>query len=305
MTSPQKITPFLWMDGTAEQAATLYARLFPAGRTLAISRYGSEGFDQHHQPEGRAMVVELELAGVRLNLLNGGPMFRPTPAISFFVQLETVAEVAVLWAGLLDGGLVLMPLQAYPWSEQYGWLNDRFGVSWQISVGPISETGRAICPSLLFTGPQHGKAEAAIALYMSLFPGGSLMGILRHDGSGGEVAGTVQHAQFTLGNETFMAMDSALPHGFSFTEGVSLMVSCAMQADIDRLWSALTAGGGAPSMCGWLKDRFGLSWQIVPEALPRLMSGPDRAASGRVMQALMAMRKIDIAALEAAHRTPT
>jgi len=294
----RKIVPFLWFDGQAEEAARLYTSLFPNSRIGTVSRYGTEGFEAHGQPAGRAMVVEMDLDGVAISGLNGGPVFRPTPAVSFFAQLETEALVDAVWAGLAEGGTVLMPLAAWPWSRKYGWLNDRYGVSWQISLGPKADVGQTITPSLLFTGAQQGRAEAAIRLYTSVFAGSGVQGILRNDGSEGEPAGTVKHAQFRLAGETFMAMDSAQPHAFGFTEGTSFMVLCADQAELDHFWSALTAEGGEESMCGWLKDRFGLSWQIIPTAMMRLMSDP--ATSGRAMQAMLSMRKLDIAALEAA-----
>jgi predicted 3-demethylubiquinone-9 3-methyltransferase (glyoxalase superfamily) len=246
------------------------------------------------------MTVETELAGFRLTGLNGGPEFRITPAISLFVQLGTAREVDALWHGLAEGGAVLMPLDRYEWSERYGWLADRFGLTWQIALDPDRAAPR-ITPSLLFTGARHGQAEAALELYTSVFPGSRVEGVLRHDGTGGEVAGTVRHAQFDLAGQTFMVMESALGHGFGFTEAVSLVVACRTQGEIDRYWSALTAGGGAEGVCGWLKDRFGVSWQVVPDAVVRLVASPDRAAAGRAMRALHGMRKLDIAALEAAH----
>ncbi len=295
----QNITPFLWLDGKAEAAATLYISLFENSRLGNISRYGSEGADIHRQPVGQAMVVEMELAGCKINALNGGPMFKINPSISFFVQLKTEDEVAALWNGLVEGGEVMMAMDTYPWSPRYGWLKDRFGVSWQIALA-TRDFSQTITPFLLFTGEQAGKAEEAINLYTSLFENSKIEAILRHDGTAGQVKGTIQHAQFCLNGEMFMAMDSAFDHGFGFNEGLSLMVSCDSQQQVDHLWTALIADGGAVGNCGWLKDRFGLSWQIIPKALFRLLSHPDRAAAGRVMNAMLGMHKLDIAALEAA-----
>lgn len=246
------------------------------------------------------MVVEMELSGYRINLLNGGPVFKLNPSISFFVQLETEDEVNALWAGLSEGGAVLMPLDSYPWSKRYGWLNDRFGVSWQISLGPKSDVRQTISPFLMFTQERAGQAESALKLYTSLFPNSSVHGIARHDGSGADAAGTVMHAQFYLNGETFMVMDSAGPHKFGFNEAVSLSIACDTQTELDHYWNALIADGGAEGNCGWLKDRFGVSWQIVPKSLGALMSQSDRAASERVTRAFMSMRKLDIAAIEAA-----
>jgi predicted 3-demethylubiquinone-9 3-methyltransferase (glyoxalase superfamily) len=245
------------------------------------------------------MVVEMELAGYRLSALNGGAAFEITPAISLFVQLGSERDVDTLWEGLVAGGSVLMPLDRYEWSDRYGWLADRYGLTWQIAL----DRGRAapgVALSLLFTGAQHGNAEPALELYTSIFPASRVEGVLRHDGSGGEVAGTVKHAQFYLDGQTFMVMESALDHQFGFGEAVSLVVTCRDQEEVDRYWSALLAQGGTESMCGWLKDRFGVAWQIIPEALPRLLGAPDRETAGRAMRAMLQMRKIDVAALEAA-----
>lgn len=296
----QKIIPHLWFDGAAEDAARLYTALIPDSRIGAVMRYGRAGHERHGQPEGAVMTVEFELGGHRLVGLNGGPHFRPTPAVSYFVTLEAEAEADGVWTGLTEGGAALMPLDAYDWSPRYGWLNDRYGVSWQIALGKRTDVGQAVTPALLFCGPRAGRAEEAVAHYASVFPGSRIEGVLRHDGSGTEPAGTVMHAQFDLGGETFMATDSALPHSFGFTEANSFLVTCETQEEIDHFWTALAADPEA-GRCGWLKDRFGVSWQIVPRTLHTMLSGADRAAAGRVMEALMQMRKLDIATLERAY----
>lgn len=302
MTVGQRIVPCLWLDGTAEAATRLYTGLFPGSRVLGLTHYGSAGREIHGQAVGQVMTAEFELAGFRMLALNGGAVFRPNPSISLFVMLEREQDVAALWQGLEPGGAILMPMDAYPWSSRYGWLADRYGVSWQIALGKTADVGRTIAPMLMFTGEQCGKAEAAMVRYTSIFAGSTIDGILRHDGTGPDRAGTVQHGQFRLGGETFMAMDSAWPHAFSFDEGVSLIVRCQSQAEIDHYWHALIAEGGEESQCGWLKDRFGVSWQVVPHDLLDLLTRGDRAAFERVMQAILGMRKLDMAALEAAHR---
>ncbi|WP_372054070.1 VOC family protein [Tistrella mobilis] len=138
-----------------------------------------------------------------------------------------------------------------------------------------------------------GNAEAAVAFYTGLLPASEIDRSLRPDPDGPPLV-----IDFTLAGTPYQALNGG-PH-FQLTEAVSISVLTADQAETDRLWGALTADGGAESQCGWLKDRFGLSWQIVPEAVPRLLTSPDRAAADRVFQALMGMRRIEIAALEAA-----
>lgn len=197
-----------------------------------------------------------------------------------------------------------MALDKYDWSEKYGWLQDRFGISWQISFGKISDVGQKITPSLLFTGEQHGKAEAAINFYTSVFDASSITGILKYAAGENEVEGTVKHAQFNLEGQMFMAMDSSGPHGFIFNEAISFFVKCKTQEEVDEFWEKLSEGG-ATNRCGWLKDQFGVSWQIIPDALGKLMGDPDPAKAKRVMDAMMKMEKIIITDLEKAAANTT
>lgn len=295
----QRIVPNLWYDGAAEEAARRYVELIPGSRLGAVTRYGKAGREIHGQAEGSVMTQDFELAGTRVTALNGGPLFRFTPAISFFVTLDRREDVDRAWAGLAEGGEVLMPLDAYPWSPRYGWVADRWGMTWQIAQGDPAASGRAVAPLLMFTGAQAGRAESAIEEYVSLFAGSAITGVARYDGSGPDAAGTLMHAQFTLGGETFMAFDSAGQHDFGFGEAVSLAVLCDDQAEIDRLWAALSAVPEAEA-CGWIKDRYGVSWQITPTGADEMLGGPDRARADRAMAAYLTMKKPDIAALEAA-----
>lgn len=292
----QTIVPHLWYDDQAEQAAQFYCSLFRDASLGEVTHYGKAGFDLHGQPEGKVLSVPFTLGGDTLVAINGGPHFRFTPAISLFVVLETAAEVDTIWNGLVEGGGVMMPLDRYPWSERYGWLSDRYGLSWQVMLGKRTDVGRTVTPSLLFVGPQCGKAEAALNHYAAIFPGSRVEGILRYDGSGPDAEGTVQHAQFYLSGETFMAMDSALEHAFGFNEAVSFLVRCETQAEIDRYWNALSAVPEA-EQCGWLKDSFGVSWQIVPAKLAAWLDDSDLARKDRVMNAFLGMKKLDLAAL--------
>lgn len=141
------------------------------------------------------------------------------------------------------------------------------------------------------------QAEAAASFYTSLVPRSQITGITRYGEAGPGEAGTVVMVTFTLDGVPYQALNGG-PH-YTLTPAVSISVQCQDQAEVDRYWHALSEGG-QPDQCGWITDRFGLSWQIVPAALPRLLADPDAARANRAMQAMLRMSKLDVAALEAA-----
>lgn len=272
----QPIYPCLWFDGQAKAAAEFYCSVFSNSKITTDTD----------------LVVGFELNVQKFMGLNGGPKFKINPSISFYVVCETEEEVNAAWEKLLEGGSVLMELDKYNWSERYGWVQDRFGVNWQLSYGKLKDVGQKFTPTLMFVGKQHGRAEEAINFYTSVFDNSSTVGVLRYTAEDNDVAGTIKHAQFKLNGNVFMAMDSGHDHQFQFNEGISLVVNCETQQEIDYYWNKLTSEGGQESMCGWLKDKFGVSWQIVPAILGKLMSDPLKAP--RVVEAFMKMKKFDI-----------
>lgn len=289
----QKIVPFLWFDNQAEEATGLYTSLFRDSRITDVSRYGENSPGE----AGTVITVGFELAGQAFTALNGGPVFSFTPAISLFVSCESVGEIDRLWASLSQGGQVLMDLGSYPFSERFGWTNDRFGVSWQLNLAPRPQK---IAPFLMFVGDRHGKAEEALHSYIERFPESEVVSLSRYGAGEPGAPGTVKHAVFTLAGQEFMAIDSDAAHAFDFTPALSFFVNCATQEEVDDLWSELSAGG-EPGQCGWLADRFGVSWQIVPAVLIDMMSDEDAERAGRVTQAMLKMTKLDIGALERAY----
>jgi predicted 3-demethylubiquinone-9 3-methyltransferase (glyoxalase superfamily) len=297
--STRHIVPCIWLDDQAEPAAAFYVRTFPGGCITATSRYPESGDNPSGRPRGSVLTVELEVAGQRFTLLNGGPHFVPNPSISFFVHVDTPEEADRLFAPLADGGQVLMPLGAHPWSGRYGWVKDRFGVSWQVMAGRRPPGGATITPCLMFAGPQQGRAEEAMRAYAGIFPGGRVVDVARYEAGEGP-QGTVKHGRFVLAGQEMVAMDSHVSHGITFNEALSLQVMCEDQETLDRFWTAL-AEGGEQGPCGWLKDRFGLSWQVVPTRIARWMSGEDPAARDRAFAAILTMGKLDIAAIQRAY----
>jgi predicted 3-demethylubiquinone-9 3-methyltransferase (glyoxalase superfamily) len=296
--SSRTIVPCIWFDDQAEQAADFYLKTFPNSRITAISHYPKSSDNPSGRPRGSVLTVELEVAGQCFTALNGGPIFTVNPSISFFVNVDTTEQADRLFALLADGGEVLMALDAYPWSERYGWVKDRFGVSWQVMAGRRQPGAATIVPCLMFAGSQHGRAEEAMRTYAGIFAGGRIDGVERYAAGEGP-PGTIKHGRFVLGGQEMVAMDSHIDHGVSFNEGLSLQVMCKDQDELDRYWEAL-AEGGEPGPCGWLKDRFGLSWQVVPTAITEWMTSKDEAARDRGFEAIMQMKKLDIAALQRA-----
>lgn len=272
------INPCLWFDGQAKAVADFYVATFPDAKLLG----------------GSDLVVQVQVGDLRISLLNGGPQFKVNPSISFFYHCESVAEIDALWKALSVGGNALMPLDAYPFARRYGWVADRFGVNWQLIL-PSTPPKQKVFPSLMFTQDRCGRAEEALRFYTSLFKDSSVGTISRYGaGQAPDREGTLNYGEFSLGGTWFSVMDSAHPHQFSFTEGVSLFLTCENQDEIDFFWSRLS-DGGSEGQCGWLKDRFGVSWQVVPRVLEKLMADPARAK--RVIAAFLPMKKLDIATL--------
>jgi predicted 3-demethylubiquinone-9 3-methyltransferase (glyoxalase superfamily) len=292
------ITPCIWLDDQAESAAAFYARTFPAGRITAMSRYPESIDNPSGKPRGSVLTVEFEVAGQRFTALNGGPLFVLNPSVSFFVHVDTPGDADRVFSALADGGKALMPLDAYPWSECYGWVQDRFGVSWQVIAGRRPRGGAIIVPCLMFAGRQRGRAEEAMRAYTGIFPAGRIERLEPYAAGEGP-QGTVKHGRFVLAGQEMIAMDSHVDHDVPFNEALSLQVMCKDQHELDRYWAAL-AEGGEHGPCGWLKDRFGLSWQVVPTAIAQWMTSEDTAARDRAFEAMLQMKKLDIAALQQA-----
>lgn len=289
----QKITPFLWFDNQAEEAMNFYVSIFKNAGVLSVSRYGEGGYGD----AGTVMTASFRIAGHEFTALNGGPFFTFTPAVSYFVKCENEHEVDDLWAKLGEGGSALMELDKYPFSDRYGWLVDRFGVSWQVS---LAGTPQAISPFFLFGGELHGRAEEAINFYVSLFENARIVQIDRYGAGENEPEGTVRYATFSLSGQEFMAIDGGYDHKFTFSGANSFFINCESQEEVDRFWDMLS-DGGAKSQCGWLSDRFGVWWQVVPSILGKFLGDKDPVKANRVMQAMLQMTKIEIAKLEQAY----
>lgn len=290
----QKITTHLWFDKEAKEAAEFYTSLFPHSKIIDSNVL--EG-----TPSGSVDVMTIEIVGQEFTLISAGPLFAFNPSISFHVALKTKEDVDVLWNELVKGGKVLMELGSYPFSERYGWLSDKFGLSWQITFVGDRTSAPAVKPILMFVGDVCGKAEDAVKFYTSTFTNSTTFQMLKYAKSEEpNREGTVKYTGFTLAGKEFGAMDSAQPHQFAFNEAISFMVHCKDQKEIDYYWKTLSAVPES-EQCGWLKDKFGVSWQVVPNDMDRLMREGSKEQIARVTQAFLKMKKFDLAELKKAY----
>ena len=296
----QKIVPNLWYHANAEEAAQLYAGVFPDTEFEVDMRYPNEGLMDFQKPlAGQPLVVSMKVAGARLSLINAGPEIKPNPSISFtlhyhqkfFAEDQRSAREALesAWGELAQGGRILMDLGAYEFSPLYGWVEDRYGISWQLSLIEGQEPDHFLVPCLMFGGEAQNRASEAMEFYQRLFEDSSGGMVVHYPQAVDPVTTTsIMYSEFYLAGQKFSAMDSGVRQDFSFGPGISLEVHCQDQAEIDRLWLALSAHPDE-EQCGWLRDGFGVSWQIVPANMDQLMQKP------QAFEKLMNMRKIVIA----------
>jgi predicted 3-demethylubiquinone-9 3-methyltransferase (glyoxalase superfamily) len=297
----KKITPHLWFDEEAKQAAELYTSLFPCSKVTHTQTIQGT-------PGGDTDIVSFEIGGQPFMAISAGPVFKINPSISFILNFDPSkdkkarANLDAAWEKLSEGGNVLMEINTYPFSERYGWIQDKYGVSWQLMLtNPNGEERPFVTPSLMFTQKNAGRAEEAIDLYCSIFKDGKRGTTSRYPANmPPHKEGTIMFADFNILSTWLAAMDSAGEHNFSFNEAVSLLIPCDTQEEIDYYWEKLSADPKA-EQCGWLKDKFGVSWQVWPTEMGNMMSEGTPEQIARVTQAFMPMKKFDIAALKRAY----
>ena len=297
----QKITPFLWFDNNAEEAVNFYTSIFDNSDISNITRYNEESAKASGQKPGTVMTIAFKLEGQIFTALNGGPHFKINPSISFFVYCESEDKINDLYNKLSEGGFVMMPLDKYDWSPKYAWVQDKFGLSWQLDIDKINNPQK-ILPALLFVNEKNLRLKEAIKYYISIFNNSQIIMESPYHPSVGLPEDALLFAQFKLSDYLFNAMSSTMKHDFDFNEAFSFIVNCKDQEEVDYYWSKLTSGGGKESQCAWLKDKFGISWQIVPTKLIELLGDPDPVKAQKVMRAMLQMKKIIIEDLEKAYK---
>lgn len=298
----QKIVPHLWFDNQAKEAAAFYCSVFPDSKVLSSTAI-------RDTPSGDCDFVTFTLSGHDFMAISAGPSFSFNQSISFILNFDSSSDGRVqehlqkTWDKLIKGGMALMPLQEYPFSKQYGWVQDRYGVGWQlILTDPEAEPRPFVTPSLMFSGDTTNKAEEALQFYLSVFKNAKQGALVRYaKDTGPAKKGSIMFADFMLEGQWFAAMDSGVEQPFGFNEAISLLINCDSQAEIDYYWERLSAVPEA-EQCGWLKDKYGVVWQVSPTALDDIMNKGTPEQMARVTQAFLKMKKFDIAKLEAAYR---
>lgn len=297
----QKIVPHLWFDTQAKEAVAFYCQVFPDSKVLSSTVL-------HNTPSGDCDFVTFNLSGHDFMAISAGPYFTINPSISFILNFDPSRDPAAaenlqaMWDKLAADGTALMPLQEYPFSKLYGWIQDKYGVSWQLMLtDPSGEPRPFIIPSLLFAGNNTNRAEEALRFYLEVFKD-TKQGTIAHypADTGPAKEGSLMFGDFQLEGQWFSAMDSGVEQPFTFNEGLSLLINCDNQEEIDYYWEKLSAVPEA-EQCGWLKDKYGLAWQVSPRTMNDMLLNGTPEQIERVTQAFLKMKKFDIAALEAAY----
>lgn len=296
----KKITPNLWFDKEAKQAVEFYTSIFPNSKITNITTL-------KNTPSGDVDNISFTLSDHPFIAFNAGPYFKFNPSISFILNFDPSRDknakenLNKMWKEFKKGGKVLMPLNKYPFSKWYGWIQDKYGVSWQLLLSnPEGEERPFLVPSLMFVGDVSGKAEKALNFYVSVFKDSRKGQIRRYPKDmEPDKEGTIMFADFMINGTWLALMDSAYSHDFKFNEAISLLVPCENQDEIDYYWEKLSAIPEA-EQCGWLKDKFGVSWQVAPIILDEMMEKGTREQIDRLTQALLPMKKLNIKKLKEA-----
>lgn len=290
----QRIAPHLWYDKEAKEAALFYTSLFDQSKILDVTVI-------EDTPSGDAEIISFKLAGQQFEAISAGPFFKFNPSISLMVACYSIEEVNTKWKALSEGGTELMPLGEYPFSKRYSWVQDKYGLSWQLMLADPGQSFQKITPNLLFSNKSLGKAEEAIRYYTEVFGNSEIGTMSRYkEGEAESPKAKINYGAFKLDGINFSAMDNGFDVDFDFNEAFSLIINCEDQKEIDYFWDKLSYVPEA-EQCGWVKDKFGVSWQIVPGILAGMMRSGDREKVKRVTETFLKMKKFNLEVLKKAY----
>jgi len=283
------IIPHLWFDTEAAEAAEFYLSVFPDAtkRSQTVIK---------DTPSGDCDFLHIELFGQEFMLISAGPYFTVNDSISFLIDCESDQEAFELYTKLLDDPEPLRMIDEIDFSE-IQWINDRYGISWMIQCSSTNPK-RRISPVLQFVGSLCGKMEEAVDFYVSTFNDASIVSTTYTVNDGG-IGESIFHEiiAFTLEGRSFFAMEKFTVDEMPFNEAVSLLIECETQKEIDKYWTSLSAVPEA-EQCGWLKDKYGLSWQVSPRIMNEMMLDDNDERLNAVTQSILQMKKLDMDELQ-------
>ncbi|HEM5985543.1 TPA: VOC family protein [Streptococcus suis] len=281
----QPIIPHLWYDKEAKEAVAFYVELF-GGKidwTYTIT----------DTPSGDSDLIQFQLGDMTLAAISAGPYFKLNESMSLMVNVASKDEVTRLYQALSEGGRILMPLGEYPFSPYYVWLEDRFGLSWQLSYAPDLDKPYQFDICLLFSQEQVGLAQPMLDYYKDKFPQASVGQISYYgEGEAAVEAAKLNYAELFIGDQKIIVMDHGYGGEASFNEAFSLMVYVDSQDELNFYYDLLSAVPEA-EMCGWVKDQFGISWQIIPRILMEAYDTASPETIKAVNDAVLQMRRLD------------
>ena len=278
-----KIYPSIWFNNQAKEAAELYCSLF----------------DDSTIHESNAITTSFSLNGYYIMGIDGGPMFQPNPSISLYVECDSEEELDTKYEALVANGKVIIPLGTYPWSEKYAFIQDQFNVCWQLTLRSNPENPQ-ITPALLFVNDKNGMAEEAIDHYASIFHNSQILEMEYYEEGQQNAEGNVLFSRISIDGFQLIAMDGPDKHDYDFNEGFSFLITTKDQAETDEFWEELIGEDGNEGQCGWLKDPFGISWQVVPKTFMDIMANGSEESKKRVLDCIMSMKKLIVKDIEQA-----
>lgn len=286
----QPIIPHLWYDTEAKEAVAFYVDLFGGNVDWTYTITDT--------PSGDSDLIQFQLGDMTLAAISAGPYFKLNESMSLMVNVASKDEVTRLYQALSEGGRILMPLGEYPFSPYYVWLEDRFGLSWQLSYAPDLDKPYQFDICLLFSQEQVGLSQPMLDYYKDKLPQASV-GQLSYYGEGEAAveAATLNYAELLVAGQKLIVMDHGYGGEASFNEAFSLMVYVDSQDELNFYYDLLSAVPEA-EMCGWVKDQFGISWQIVPRILMEAYDTASPEQIKAVNAAVMTMKRLDIGTIQ-------
>lgn len=280
----------LCFNDQAEEAVKFYTSVFNNSEITREIRYP--------MPEGESMAYDFTIENQAFSAFNGGPDFTMNPSFSLMVSLDTADEVDALYNKLAEGGTDLMPLDTYPFSDRYAWVQDHFGLSWQLMLAPDVPAKHKVRVSLLFAGQYCGQAEQALHDYAEIFQMAEPGHINYYqEGEAQDDRAKVNYSELNVGDQQIVFMDHGFGSDEEFSEAISFLIVAGAQSEVDYYWEKLSAHEESEAI-GWLKDSHGIAWQVVPQAYFQAMETATDEQKKRILDALFKMKKMDVARIE-------